>query len=210
VIRVLIADDHPVVRRGLKQTMDETPDIRVVGEAENGAEAVNKLSDGTFDVVLLDISMPGRGGIDALKRIKSTNPATPVLVLSVHPEDQYALRALKTGASGYLMKNCEPEELIGAIRKVAVGGKHITQTVAEKLALEISSDTGKLPHETLSNREYEVLRKISSGKTVSQIAEELALSVKTISTHRARILRKMNMKTNAELTRYCFKHRLVE
>lgn len=210
MIRVLIADDHPLVRRGLKQILSETSDITVAGEAQNCAGVLQKISKKKYDVVILDITMPGRGGIDVLKRIKAKNPEIPVLILSIHPEEQYAIRAIRVGASGYLTKNCEPEELLIAIRKVASGGKYIQETVAEKLAFDVSSKNSKPLHDSLSNREYEVLRKIAAGKTVSTIASEMSLSVKTISTYRTRILSKMNMKNNAELTRYCFKQRIID
>jgi two-component system invasion response regulator UvrY len=210
MIRVLIADDHPLIRRGLRQILSETSDIVVAGEAEDCASALHRLSKKKYDVVILDISMPGRGGIDVLTRIKDKNPNLPVLILSIHPEEQYAIRAIRVGASGYLTKNCEPDELLRAVRKVASGGKYIQETVAQKLAIDISSKTSNPPHDSLSNREYEVLRKIAAGKTVSVIASEMSLSVKTISTYRTRILEKMNMRNSAELTRYCFEHNLIE
>lgn len=210
MIRVLIADDHPVVRKGLRQLLSETDDITVAGEAGNSGDVLNKLTDETFDVVLLDISMPGRGGMDILRRIKTKKPSIPVLMLSVHPEGQYAVRALKAGAAGYLTKDCEPGELIKAIRKVVSGGKHIRESIAEKLAFSVSSDAPQPLHAVLSDREFEVLREIGSGKTVSEIAKQMSLSVKTISTYRARILEKMNLETNAQLTHYCFKNRIVD
>lgn len=210
MIRVLIADDHPLVRKGLKQIISETQDITVDGEAETCAGVLHRLSKKKYDVVILDITMPGRGGIDVLKRIKTKNPKLPVLILSIHPEEQYAIRAIRVGASGYLTKNCEPGELLLAIRKVASGGLYIQDTLAQKLAVDVGSKTTKPPHNALSDREYEVLLKIAAGKTVSTIASEMSLSVKTISTYRTRILNKMHMKNNSEIIRYCFAQGLVD
>jgi DNA-binding NarL/FixJ family response regulator len=210
MIKILIADDHPIVRQGLKQALCETPDIIVADEAGNGAEVMHKLREKRFDVILLDISMPGRGGIDILKQIKSQNSLVPILILSVYPEEQYAIRAIRAGASGYLTKSCETEILIKAIKKVASGGKYVSETLAERLVSNMSMDTEKPLHTSLSDREFEVFCKLASGKTVSEIADEMTLSVKTISTYRARILEKMNMKNNAELTHYAMKNRLVE
>jgi DNA-binding NarL/FixJ family response regulator len=210
MIKVLIADDHPIVREGLKQMLSETSDINVSGIAKNSAEVMNELQERQHDVILLDISMPGRGGMDTLRQIRKQTPGIPVLMLTIHPEEQYAIRAIKMGASGYLTKDCEPEELISAIRRLAAGGKYITEKLAERLATDINVDTEKPLHELLSNREFTVLLKIAHGNTVSEIAKEMSLSVKTISTYRVRILRKMNMKNNSELTHYCFKHKLLD
>ena len=210
MINVFIADDHPIVRQGLKQALSETEDIKVADEAGDGAEVMFKLRKNTFDVILLDIAMPGRGGIDVLKQIRSSEIKVPVLILSIYPEEQYAVRALRAGASGYLTKNCETDTLIEAIKKVASGGKYVSESLAEKLAYDIGLDSEKPVHTTLSDREYEVMCEIASGKTVTEIAGEMALSVKTISTYRARILKKMNMKNNAELTRYAIKNNLVD
>lgn len=209
MVRILIADDHPIVRRGLKQILAEEPDLTVGGEAQTSQEVLDQVRRGGWDVLILDISMPGRGGLDVLKEIKHQYPKLPVLVLSMHPEDQYAIRALRAGASGYLTKESAPDELVAAIRKIVRGGKYISPTLAERLAAEIEAPGGKLPHERLSDREYQVLLMIASGKTVSQIAQELSLSVKTISTYRARLLEKMGMKTNAELTHYAIENKLV-
>ena len=210
-MRVLIADDHAVVRRGLQQILsDEFKDI-IFGEADNAHQAVEDVRDSTWDVVILDITMPGRSGLDALKEIKKERPALPVLVLSIHPEDQFATRVLKAGASGYMTKETAPEELVTAINKVVTGGKYVSASLAEKLAGDLENDTGGTPlYERLSDREYEVLRMIASGLTVSEIAADLTLSVKTISTYRARILDKTHMRSNAELTHYAIKHGLVE
>jgi DNA-binding NarL/FixJ family response regulator len=205
----MIADDHPIVRRGLKQTLRETSDIVVADEAADSAEVLEKLRSRRFDVLLLDISMPGRGGIDVLNEMRSAKVSTPALVLSVFPEEQYAERALKCGASGYLMKNCEAETLIEAIRKVASGGTYVSAALAEQLASSLRRDDARAPHEQLSNREYAVLIETASGKTVREIADALRLSPQTVSTYRARVLEKMRMKSAAELTAYVYRTRLV-
>ncbi len=210
MLRILIADDHPVVRQGLRQTIAETSDMVVVDEAGNGWEVLSKVRASSYDVVLLDISMPGRSGMDILKELKDERPGLPVLILSIHPEEQYALRAFKAGASGYLTKESAPDELVAAIRKISTGGKYISSSLAEILASELGTSNEELLHKTLSNREYQVMRMIALGKTVTEIAEELSLSVKTVSTYRSRILEKMKMKNNAEITYYAVKNRLVD
>ena len=209
MIKVIIVDDHLIVREGLKQIISDNFDISVVDEASNGQEAINKIRNNDCDVLLLDISMPGRSGLEILKEIKSELPKLSILILTMHPEEQYAVRVLRAGASGYLTKESAPDELIEAIRKVSDGGKYISSTLAEKLAFNLEIDTGKPFHQTLSDREFEVMCMISSGKTVTEIADEMSLSVKTISTYRTRILDKMRMKTNAELTYYSIKNDLV-
>jgi two-component system invasion response regulator UvrY len=210
MIKVLVVDDHPIVRQGLKQVISEESDMAVLGEAQNSQEVFELIHEQDWDVVVLDITMPGRGGLDVLRDIKHERPKLPVLMLSVHPEDQYAVRTLKAGASGYLTKESAPEELVGAIRKILRGGKYVSSTLAEKLAFHLESETGKLLHESLSDRENEVMLMIASGKTISAIAGEMSLSVKTVSTYRARILEKMQMKGNADLTYYVIKNRLLD
>ena len=210
MIRIFIADDHAVVREGLKHILSEMPDVLVAGEAGNGQEVLEKIARKEYDLILLDIAMPGRDGLEILKDLKLQKPKLPVLILSMFPEEQYALRALKSGASGYLTKDSIPDELIKAVRKILKGGKYISSSFSEKLLFSFDNDAEKPIHETLSDREYQVLRMIASGKTLQGIADELALSVKTINTYRSRILEKMGMKNNAELTHYAIKHHLVD
>jgi two-component system, NarL family, invasion response regulator UvrY len=209
MIKILVADDHPVVRKGLVQIIAETADMMVAGEAATGPDVLDKIRREDWNVILLDISLPGMSGLEVLKQIKSEYPRLPVLMLSVHPEDQYARRVLKAGASGYLTKESAPDQLIGAIRKVSAGGRYISPSLAERLAYELATDLERPPHEILSDREYQVLHLIASGKTVKEIAEQLSLSVKTVSTYRSRILEKMGMKNNAELTHYAIQNKLV-
>jgi len=209
MLKIIIADDHPVFRRGLKQIIAETTDMVVAGEATNGWEVLSKVRTGDYDLVLLDISMPGKDGMDVLTQLKNERPALLVLMVSMHPEEQYAVRALKAGASGYLTKESAPDELIVAIRKVSTGGKYVSSALAERLAALLQEDAEALPHEALSSREYQVMCMIASGKTLKEIAGELSLSIKTISTYRSRILEKMKMRNNAELIHYAVKNRLV-
>ena len=210
MLKILVADDHTIVREGLKQILGEVADMIVAGEASDGSETLRKVREDHYDLVLLDIAMPGISGLDVLKQLKLEKPDLPVLMLSMYPEEQYAVRTLKAGASGYLTKESASDELIAAIRKVCSGGKYVTSSLAEKLAFCLDTDSEKPVHERLSDREYQVVRMIASGKTVTEIAEELSLSVKTISTNRSRALAKMGMKTNAEITYYAIKHGLVE
>ncbi|MBZ0203015.1 MAG: response regulator transcription factor [Ignavibacteria bacterium] len=209
MIKVMIADDHSVVRRGIKQILSEETDIRVLGEAENSEEIFEQLYIQDWDVLILDITMPGKSGLDALIELKLRKPELKVLILSMHPEEEIAIRALKTGASGYLNKDSVPGELSKAIRKVYSGGKYISNSLAENIFLSMEKDENKLPHNDLSEREFQVLCLIASGNTLSQIAIELSLSIKTISTYRTRILEKMKLHTNVELTHYAIKHKLV-
>ena len=210
MIKILIADDHAVVRRGLKQILAEEPNMAVFGEACNAQEVLKNVREQNWDIVILDITMPDRSGLEVLKELKNIRPKLPVLILSIHPEEQYAVRVLKAGAAGYMTKESAPEELVKAVRKVIRGSKYISPSLVEKLAFDLETDSEKPLHEALSNREYQVMCMIASGKTVKEIAKKLYLSVKTISTHRARILEKMKMKTNAELTHYAIKNRLVD
>ena len=209
MIKVLIADDHPIVRRGLKQIIIEESDMIVAGEARSDAEALELARHCEPDVILLDISLPGRSGLDVLKELRHEYPELPVLTLTMHTEEQVAVRAFKAGAAGYLTKESAPEELIQALRKVAGGGRYVSPALAERLALRVANHE-QLLHETLSDREYQVLHFIAVGKTVSEIAKQLSLSVKTISTYRSRVLEKMHLKNNAELMRYAVTHQLFE
>ncbi len=209
-IRVVIADDHAFLRRGLMQIISETPDITVVAEAENGNELLEKIRKIDLDVVVMDVGMPEKSGWDVMIQLKVEQPKLPVIILSVFPEEDYATKFFKAGASSYLSKTSAPELLVEAIRKVAKGGKFISPNLAEQIAIELGSDSSRKPHQALSPREFQIFTLIASGKTVKEIACELSLSVPTISTHRARILEKMEMKTNAQLTHYAFKNNLVE
>ena len=210
MIKILIADDHAIVREGLKQIVADTPDMVVAGEAADGPQVLELVRKDDWDVVVLDIAMPGRGGVDILKQLKNEKPGLPVLILSMYPEEQYAVRCLRAGASGYLTKESAPDELVTAVQKVVSGGKYVSSLLAERLAFELEIDTEKPLHEALSDREYQVMCMMASGKTVTEIADNLSLSVKTISTYRSRILEKMDMKSNAELMHYAIKHGLVE
>lgn len=209
-IRVFIADDHAIVREGLKQILADSPDIIVAGESENGLDAIKLFRKSKCHVMLLDISMPDKSGIDVLKQVKKENPDMAVLMLSMHREDQYAIRSLKAGAAGYLTKQSAPKELVTAIRQVAAGQKYVSASLAQELAAQVGEDHATALHDTLSDREYQTLTMIASGKTVSAIAEELSLSVKTISEYRARLLVKMKLKNSAELTHYAIKNQLIE
>jgi DNA-binding NarL/FixJ family response regulator len=210
MIKILIADDHTIVREGLKQILAETSDIAVSGEASNGQETLRKVRSHYYDIILLDISLPGISGLDVLKQIKCLKPELPVLMLSMYPEEQYAVRTLRAGASGYLTKETASIELIRAIREVAKGKKYITMSLAERIAVSWETKGDKPLHETLSDREYQVLCLIASGRTVKEISRLLSLSVKTVSTHRSRLLKKMDLRNNAQLTLYGIKHNLIE
>lgn len=209
MLSILLADDHEVVRKGLIQILAGSIPGISVDEAEDGRKALGMALGKRYSLVLLDISMPGRGGLEVLKEIRSRCSGVPVLVLSMHPEEDYALRAIRAGASGYVTKDTASEELVHAVRKVLGGGRYMSASLAEKLVFETDGDAGRPTHERLSDREFQVMRMIASGKTVTEIAEELSLSAKTISTYRARILEKMRARNNAELTRYAFENRLV-
>ena len=211
MIRLLIADDHPIVREGLKRIIAECPDMELVGEAMDGDQALEQTAAAAgVDVLLLDVSMPGPGFLETMRRLRKEHPDVRVLVLSVHSEDQYAVRALRLGASGYGTKDHSPDELAGAIRRAFRGGKYVTDSLAERLAFELETDRDMLPHALLSDREYQVLCKLGSGTSVKETAVELGLSPKTVSTYRTRVLAKMNLKTNAELIRYVLRHGLVD
>jgi DNA-binding NarL/FixJ family response regulator len=210
MIRIVIADDHTIVREGLKQVLSAASDLSVVGEAQNGQEALARVRELEFEVLLLDMSMPGKSGIDLIKQVHAEKPKLRILVLSMHGEQQYAVRAIKAGAAGYLTKEAASAQLVSAIRKVAAGGAFVTSTVAEQLALGAMPDTAGPAHHALSDREFQVFREIVAGRSVTDIAQELKLSVKTVSTHKARILEKMNMNNQAELIRYALKHHLVD
>jgi len=210
IIEVIIADDHAIVREGLKQILADTKDIIVKGEADCGLAAIKMCREHLFHVLLLDISLPDRSGIEILKQIRKEHPTIAVVMLSMHPEDQYAIRSLKAGASGYLNKQSAPKELVSAIRQVALGLKYINASVAQELANHIDDEHQVTLHETLSDREYQTMTMIASGKAVSDIAKELSLSVKTISEYRSRVLLKMRLKNNAELTHYAIKNQLIE
>ena len=210
MLRILIVDDHPIVREGLKQIVSETSDMRVVAEAANATEALKQIRQKDCDVILLDISMPGRNGLDILEDLKKFERKPRVLVLSIHPEEQYAIRAFRAGASGYLTKESAPIELIDAIRKVSRGGKYISPSVAEQLALNLDGDDRRPLHHCLSNREYYVMCMIASGKTINEIARDLVLSKKTIVTYRSRLMHKMRMNNTAEITRYAIQNQLID
>ncbi len=209
-MRILIADDHAVVRLGLKKILTEAFKRAVIGEATNSQEALERVWKEPWDMVILDLTMPGRSGLEVLKEIKKERPKLPVLILSMHPEDQFAVRLLKAGASGYMTKESAPEELVGAVKKAVAGGRYVSVGLAEKLASLVARDVHAAPHESLSDREFLILRLLASGKTVGAIARDLSLSVKTVSTYRARVLLKMSMTNNSELIHYCIQNQLVE
>ncbi len=207
--RILIADDHSVVRKGLRQILLEGFPSAVIEEVADAEDMIKKVIAADWDVVISDLSMPGRSGLEALQQIKQIQPKLPVLILSIHPEEQYAIRVLKSGAAGYLSKVLAPEELVNAVQRVMLGKKYITPAVAEKLAEVFDQGNNKAPHELLSDREFSVLKMLAKGKTVSEIAESMFLSVTTVSTYRSRIMSKMNLKSNADLTLYSIEHNLM-
>ncbi|MBW8863865.1 MAG: response regulator transcription factor [Verrucomicrobia bacterium] len=209
-MKIFLVDDHALVLQGLKLILADDFPHAVFGEARNAQEALQRIGQGKWDVVILDITLPGRGGLEVLREIKRTRPKLPVLILSMHPEDQFAVRMVKAGAAGYLTKESAGEELVGAIKKVLAGGRYISPLLAEQIASYLDIDVKKPPHERLSNREFHIMRLIASGKTVGQIAKELSLSVSTVSTYRRRILEKMDMKHNAQVTHYAVQQGLVD
>ena len=210
MIRIMIADDHAIVRQGLTKILQISGEMNIVASCTNGADALNWLRKNDCDVALIDISMPGMNGIDLLKQLRKEKPKLPVLILSAYPEDQYAVRLIKAGASGYLNKECAPEEVVAAVQSVLNGHKYITPAVSEMLASEIGMPDGRLPHETLSNREYQIFMLLASAKTVAEIADTLKLSSKTISTYRSRIMEKMHLHNNAQLMRYAIENHLLQ
>jgi len=209
-VRVLIADDHPIFRAGLKETLAKETDVNFIGEADNGYKALELAQKQCWDVVVLDITMPGKGGVEVLQELRRDQPKLPVLVLSAHPEDQLALRLLKAGAAGYLTKDQAPKVLVAAIRKVLAGGKYISESLAEKAVEQLASGTAKPLHETLSDREYQIMRMIASGKTIEEIGKELFLGASTVRTYRARVFEKMKMKSGTELVRYALENKLID
>lgn len=210
VIRILIVDDHAILREGLRRILDASPEMLVVGEAENGLVALSQLDVCTPDVVLVDISMPGMSGIELIGRIHELDPQISVLVLSMHKEEQFAVRALKAGAAGYLTKDCAPEQLAEAIHKIVSGGRYITPEVAEALANAIVPSQSESPHKQLSNREFQIFRMLASGRSINQIAQDLSLSANTVSTHKSRLMTKLDIESNAGLVHYAIKHRIVQ
>lgn len=210
IIRALVVDDHRIVLRGIEEILLKTPDIRAAGNASTGREALERVAREEYDIVLLDISLPDRNGLEVLRLIKERKPRLPVLILSMHPEEQYALRALRAGASGYLTKESALEELIDAIRRVAQGRKYVGASLAEKLAFVLESDGVRPPHESLSDREYQVMRMIGAGKRNNRIAEELFVSPKTVTTYKSRIFQKLGVDSSAEIVRYLLEHGLTD
>lgn len=210
MIRVLLADDHAIVRTGLREILAVTGDVTVAGEAANGQEVMAQISAQDFDVAVLDMSMPGRSGIELIKQVKREKPKLRILILSMHSEEQYAVRALRAGASGYLTKESAADQLVAAIRRVAAGGAYVSTETAERLALGAAPDAAAAPHTLLSDREFQVFQMIAKGTSVSEIARELSLSVKTVSTHKARIMEKLGMANQVQLIRYAIEHNIVD
>lgn len=210
MIKILIADDHPVVREGLKQIISKASDLVVEGEALNGQDVIDLMAAGSFDVIVLDLNMPGRDGFEILRELRKTHVHLPILILSIYPEDQVGIRVLRAGASGFLSKDSAPKELINAIRKIHSGGKYVSPALAEKLAVEVTMRDVEVPHKGLSDREFQVLCMIASGKSIREIAETLSLSEKTVRTYRERLLEKMKLRNDVELTHYAIQHNLIE
>lgn len=210
MIKVLIADDHPVVREGLKQILSKATDMVVGGEALNGQEVLDKVRSEKWDVIILDLNMPGKDGFEVLKEIRREKSKLPILILSIQSEEQIGVRVLRAGASGFLSKESAPKELLNAIRKIHTGGKFVSASLAERLAMEVEAKTDEEPHKLLSNREYQVLCLIASGKTINEIADQLSISDKTVRTYRERLLEKMKLKNDVELTHYAIQHKLIE
>jgi len=210
IVRIVIADDHAFLREGIKKTIQDEIDMKIVGEASNANDALDIIRELNPDIVIMDISMPGKSGLDVLKDLKTLKKKSRILILSMHPEDRFAIRALKAGASGYLTKESAPDELVKAIRTVLTGRKYVSKALAEKLVDILSEDSDKMPHEQLSDREYEVFIKISSGKKAIEIAAELSISIHTVNTYRARILEKLSMNSNVELTQYAMHNNLID
>lgn len=210
-MKIIIADDHALIRKGLKEILQQVKGLVLLDEADNGAELLSKISENEYDIVVLDISMPGKSGLDVLKDIRRMKPELPVLILSVYPEEQYAIRVLKAGASGYMTKDSAPDDLVNAIKKIVSGGKYISPSLAEILAAEVKSGgVIKQLHENLSDREFQVMKMLAAGKTIKEISEELFLSPKTVSTYRTRIYEKMKFSSKAELTGYAIKNELID
>ncbi len=210
MLNILIADDHPIFRAGIKNYINREPDLKVIYEAEDGTEVFNYLIENDVDLVVIDIGLPGRSGLDMLPDIKKIKPKMPVLILSMHPEERFGLRAIKAGASCYLSKESDPKILIEAIRTISTGRKYITPIIAEKMAGEFEKDIKQNPHEILSNREFEIMRLISIGKTIKEIADMLSISINTVNTYRARIMEKMEMHSNMELAHYAIENKLID
>lgn len=210
MLRILLCDDHPILREGLKNILLQQPDIKVVEEAGSGAELMEKTGASRFDVIILDITLPDMNGLDVLKNLQAQGNRTGVLVLSMHPEEQYATRALKAGAAGYLQKESAPAELVSAVRRIALGGKYVTASLAEKLAFQLQEPGDKAPHELLSDREYQVLCLLASGRGIKEIAQELGLSAPTIATYRSRLMTKLDLSSTVDIVRYALAHKLVE
>lgn len=210
MINVLVVDDHALIRKGMKQILDDTCDIRITGEAESGLQAIKMVRENKYDLVLLDITLPDKYGIDVLRQLKLQCPGLPVLILSMHPDDQYAMRSIRAGASGYMNKQSAPSQLVTAIRHVASGRKYISSELAEQLANEMTNENQEVTHKILSNREYQTLCLMAAGKSLSEMADIMSLSAKTVSVYRARMLEKMKLKNNAEAVRYAIDHHLID